>query len=52
MKSTLTELVNIEREIKKSYVELFEMSKNLQGEGTDILANSLKEIVHDIYKIE
>lgn len=52
MAVTLTELINIEREIKKSYIELFEMSKNLQGEGTDILANSLKEIVRDIYKIE
>lgn len=52
MAVTLTELINIERDIKKSYIELFEMSKNLQGEGTDILTNSLKEIVHDIYKIE
>lgn len=52
MAVTLTELINIERDIKKSYIELFEMSKNLQGEGTDILANSLREIVHDIYKIE
>lgn len=52
MAVTLTELINIERDIKKSYIELFEMSKNLQGEGTDILTNSLKEIVHDIYNIE
>lgn len=52
MKITLTELINIEREIKKSYVELFEMSKSLQGEGADNLVDSLKEIVHDIYKIE
>lgn len=52
MKSTLTELINIEREIKKSYVELFDMSKDLQGEGSDNLVDSLKEILHDIYKIE
>lgn len=52
MKSTLTKLINIEREIKKSYVELFDMSKDLQGEGSDNLVDSLKEILHDIYKIE
>lgn len=52
MAVTLKELINTEREIKKSYIELFETSKNLQGEGADNLADALKEIVHGIYKAE
>lgn len=48
---TLKKIVNIEREIKQSYVELLKECKELTGNGADEIVNAFQEIMNDIYNI-